>query len=203
MEDDDFIFREVDEAVRAERARQFWQRFGGIIVAGCLTLVGSIIGYEWWQSHRTGQNEKATDQLLIGHGLLEKNQFESAAQRFDAVTSGEQELRHIAMLYEATSLKEAGKNAEAEALFKQVQDASGNEALKNYAALQRDASEAIAKPEQAFGIFALEREALKQWGAGNATQAKALLEIALKQPALPATQRARLEELLELVSRGK
>lgn len=45
------IFHEVDEEVRRERLKQFWDRYSLLIIAGCVLVVlgiGGWRGYEWY-----------------------------------------------------------------------------------------------------------------------------------------------------------
>ena len=45
------IFHEVDEEVRRERLKQFWDRYSLFIIAACVLIVvgiGSWRGYEWY-----------------------------------------------------------------------------------------------------------------------------------------------------------
>jgi hypothetical protein len=45
------IFQEVDEEVRRERLKQFWNRYSLLIIAGCVLVVLAIAGwrgYEWY-----------------------------------------------------------------------------------------------------------------------------------------------------------
>lgn len=49
------IFDEVNEDLRAERARQWFKRYGGVLVAVVLLIVGAVAGWQawrWWEARR-------------------------------------------------------------------------------------------------------------------------------------------------------
>jgi len=43
------IFDEVDEELRAERAQQLLKRYGGVIIAGAILIVGAAAGWQGWR----------------------------------------------------------------------------------------------------------------------------------------------------------
>ena len=45
---DDSIFREVDEAIRQDRLKAAWNRYGWLFVAGVVMIVGGVAGYNGW-----------------------------------------------------------------------------------------------------------------------------------------------------------
>ena len=50
------IFDEVDEELRAERAQQLLKRYGGLIVAGRLLIVGAAAGWQGWRWYQARQD---------------------------------------------------------------------------------------------------------------------------------------------------
>ncbi len=54
------IFNEIDEELRADKAKQAWQRYGKIAIAGAAVIVACAAGYTYWQkSERAAQLELA------------------------------------------------------------------------------------------------------------------------------------------------
>ena len=53
------IFDEVDEELRAERAQQLLKRYGGLIVAGALLIVGAAAGWQGWRWYEARQDQAA------------------------------------------------------------------------------------------------------------------------------------------------
>ncbi|MCG8562475.1 MAG: tetratricopeptide repeat protein [Hyphomicrobiales bacterium] len=58
MSDGDF-FREVDEAVRQDRLKTLWDRYGIFVLAAAVLLVAGVAGYrgwEYWQAERSAES---------------------------------------------------------------------------------------------------------------------------------------------------
>ena len=51
------VFREIEEAIREDRAKELWQRYGNWIIAGAVALVIAVGGYTYWRSHRAAVSE--------------------------------------------------------------------------------------------------------------------------------------------------
>lgn len=78
------IFDEVEEDLRAERAKRLWQRFGPAMIALAIALVAAAGGYEFWR-HRTAQQAAAAASALLAAGATEDKAQSAAA--FDAVAA--------------------------------------------------------------------------------------------------------------------
>src|ERR1700731_602841 len=63
------IFDEVDEELRAERAQQLLKRYGGLIVAGVVLIVGAVVGWQGWSWYEARQDRAAAAQYLIAMNL--------------------------------------------------------------------------------------------------------------------------------------
>src|SRR5215469_7056220 len=61
------IFDEVEEDLRAERAQQFLKRYGGLIVAAVLVVVGAVAGWQGWQWYQARQ--EAAGEFLTAMNL--------------------------------------------------------------------------------------------------------------------------------------
>lgn len=52
------IFREVDEEVRREQLKKLWERYGGLLIAGCVLIVIAVGGwrtYQWWEAKKAAE----------------------------------------------------------------------------------------------------------------------------------------------------
>lgn len=56
---DNSFFREVDEAVRHERYKALWDRFGLTIIAGAVLLVAGVAGYNAWTFYKENEAQNA------------------------------------------------------------------------------------------------------------------------------------------------
>ena len=62
------IFQEVDEEVRRERARQFWERHGNLVIAVAVVIVlgvGGWRGYQWWELKQSAEAGAAFNKAYI------------------------------------------------------------------------------------------------------------------------------------------
>jgi hypothetical protein len=197
MANEDLLFNEVDQAVRAERLRSFWQRFGSWIVAACIALVVGTVGFELWKNHREEQNSQATGQILLGLQALEKQQLDTAKGHFTAIESGSQGVKDIADLHLA-GIWQQQKDPKAKTIFARLAQQAENPAIRSYAALHSGNWSVFKQQDAPFGNFAAELQATQLIAAQKYAEATALLDQALQDIALPETQRARLTDLKHL-----
>jgi hypothetical protein len=130
------IFREVDEAVREDRAKILWQRYGRLAVAVVLLIVGGTAGWVWWQDYSLGRQQQATAALAGALGQGGGSTLEAADALGSVAATAGGEIAMIARLYEAALLAEAGDREAAVTVYGQVAEDGGVPALwRDYARL--------------------------------------------------------------------
>ncbi|MGL5139259.1 MAG: tetratricopeptide repeat protein [Beijerinckiaceae bacterium] len=67
------IFREVDEEVRRSQAELLWKRYGTLIIALCVLIVGSVAGYRYFEWRKTQAAEEAGSRFQAAMKLFEEN----------------------------------------------------------------------------------------------------------------------------------
>src|SRR3712207_8067367 len=72
--DNESFYREVDEELRRDQMKTYWERFGKLVIAGVVLLLALIGGYIWWQNQRSEEHtsELQSRQYLVCRLLLEK-----------------------------------------------------------------------------------------------------------------------------------
>ena len=50
--DNETFYREVDEELRRDQLKTYWERFGKLVIAGVVLLLAAIGGYIWWQNQK-------------------------------------------------------------------------------------------------------------------------------------------------------
>ena len=86
------IFDEVEEDLRAERARSFGRRFGGLAAAGVVAVLVGTAAYVWWGQQVQAQTEKVADRFIAAAqqadhansalGGIDRTQADAAAAVF-------------------------------------------------------------------------------------------------------------------------
>jgi hypothetical protein len=59
------IFDEVEEDLRAERAKRLLQRYAWLLIAAVVAIVGAASGWQFWNRHKN-QQDAATAALYVG-----------------------------------------------------------------------------------------------------------------------------------------
>jgi hypothetical protein len=213
------IFDEVDEELRAERAQQLLKRYGGVIVAAALLIVGAAAGWQGWRWYEARQDQAAAAEYLTAMNLADATAAgTSEASRsaaiavFDGLTTAAPEgYRTLARLREAALKADAGDLAGAAALWDQVAaDGSADPLLRDLASLlwaehlidRGDPSllearlKALAAPDNPWHALAEEQLALLDMRQGKADQAKVTLRRLAQDTTAPSGVRGRASGLL-------
>src|SRR6185437_6233902 len=74
------IFDEVDEELRAERAQQLLKRYGGLIVAGAIAIVGAAAGWQGWRWYEARQDQAAAVEYLTAMNLADSTAAGSSSE---------------------------------------------------------------------------------------------------------------------------
>lgn len=135
------IFDEVDEDLRAERARKAFQRYGGLVLLAALLVVAGAAGWEAWKAHAAKQN--AREALLFVTALDGAAGPPGDARRAAMLDltglarDGSSGYRALAGLRAAALHADAGDAADAAALWAQVAaESSADPLLRDAAVLQ-------------------------------------------------------------------
>jgi hypothetical protein len=211
-ESDSFI-HEVTEAVRQDRFYAFLRRWGWLIGAVLLLIVGGAAAHEWRKARARTAAEAAGDALRTAYAEADPAQ---RAERLAELAAAEPSTAAVAELARAGSLLEAGDRAGAAAVLGALAEGDTPEPYRALAALQRvmvlgpemDRSERLATLElltadgAPFRPLALEQRALVHLEAGDRPAAIADLEAALATPGVPEALAGRARQLLVAAGAG-
>jgi hypothetical protein len=115
---DDGLFREVDEEVRRDKLTQIWDRFGTLILAGCIGIVVVVGGFKGWQYWQAQLAEKAGMEWYNAITLSAAGKTAEADAAFDEITkSGHKGYSVLAKLSQAARLGQDGNNSEAVKIY--------------------------------------------------------------------------------------
>ena len=102
-DNNDSIFREVDEEVRQEEYKKLWSRYGNLITAVAVLFILAIAGWQGWQYYQQRQSEEAssvyfdalhkatdgkTDDALADLGIIKHAGFGQLAKLEEAAIIG-------------------------------------------------------------------------------------------------------------------
>jgi len=213
------IFDEVDEELRAERAQQFLKRYGGVIIAAAVLVVGAVAGWQGWQWYQARQDQAAAVEYLTAMNLAEPTAAGSSeASRAVAIaafgkigTSGPEGYATLARLREAALKADAGDLPGAIALWDRVAaDRSADPLLRELAnlmwaehqidkadpALLENRLKALVTPDGAWRVLAEEQLALLDLRQGKTDQARTTLRRLAQDITAPNGVRGRATALL-------
>jgi hypothetical protein len=135
------IFEEVDEELRAERARKLLQRYAGVLVLAAALVVAGVGGWQAWKSHQAkvtaGIAQQYLDALQGASGPPGEARTAALLGLERVATEAGGGYRTLSRLREAALKADTGDAAGAEALWTQVAgDPSADPLLRDAATLQ-------------------------------------------------------------------
>jgi hypothetical protein len=213
------IFDEVDEELRAERAQRLLKRYGGVIIAAALLVVGVAAGWQTWRWYQTRQDQAAATEYLTAMNRAEAPAGVTDAARNSAAiavldkleTTAPEGYRTLARLRAAAAKSASGDLPGALAIWDQIAaDTSADPLLRDLANLmwvehQIDSGDPavlqarlkpLAAPGNAWHALADEQLALLDMRLGKPDDAKAVLRRLALDTAAPSGVRGRANTLL-------
>ena len=208
MHSTDSFIDEVSEAVRRDRVARTLRRYGWVIAAIVVLLVGGAAVNEWMKLRQAREAAAAGDAMRAALAQTDPKARADALAAFAAATP---DAAVAARLAEAGSLAKSGETAAAGALLATVADDGSVPALyRALAALERvmvldaamDASEraatleTLAQPGAPFRPLALEQRALMRLEQGDKDGAVADLQAVLAEPTATEALQGRARQLI-------
>lgn len=209
------LIDEVDEELRADRARRLAQRYGGLVTGVVLLAIAGVGGWEAWRWHERREAGKAAEAFLSANrdAAAEGADLKAMADRFAAMAPGAPAgYAALARLRAAALLAETGQTEQALAAYDALsRDAAVDQLYRDLASVMwglhsLDSGDAAAiqarmAPLAAAGApwraSAQEVQALAALKAGNTEQARAALQAITSDAATPQGLRDRAGRLLQ------
>lgn len=121
--DNEAFYREVDEELRRDQMKTYWERFGKLAIAGVVLVLAAIGGFIWWQNQKVVKAGERGEQLVEAFDDIAARRKAAAAGKLDSLAkSGSEGHRAAALLTKADLAIEAGDLKGAAAIFKQIAD---------------------------------------------------------------------------------
>lgn len=137
MSDDSFI-REVEEELRSDKLKSFWERFGTLIIGGIVLIIAATAGTRLYDYYTTQQANASGDQFLEALNLANEGKSEEALTALQTLEeNGYGQYPVLARMRAATVLANDGKADEAAAAFDAIAaDSSVPVALREMAQIR-------------------------------------------------------------------
>jgi hypothetical protein len=209
---EDSLFREVDEEVRQEQLKKFWQRYGVAVYVVVAVIVLGVAGSKGWQYWQLRTAETAGETYFAAAKLAADGKPDEALAQFGAIThSG---YRLISQMREAGILAATGRTDEAVKAYDAIAaDKSVAEPMRNLAAIR--AGYALAdtatpadlkarvgqfdQPDNPWRHAAREIEATALWRTADYAGAGQIVTAILADPETPPGLRQRAQMLSDLL----
>jgi len=206
------VFREVDEALREDRARVLAKRYGPLAIAVVLLIVAGVGGWTYWQDRTQSQAEQRTAALTEAIEQLDQGPEAAQAALESVAAGGDDGQAMLARFYQAQILIDEGEAQAAVQLYDQIStDAGVGQTWRNLAAMRaailltgtadpaevRSRLSAFVGDESPWRFTANEMMALLALRDGDEDAAIGILEGLRDDVAAPASLRERASRLVD------
>ena len=195
MAEEDLFLQEVTDEVKAERLRQWWQRFGSWVGVGCAALVLGTIAYQYHTNSVQEANEDVTSRLLSTTESATQPPHDSTIDTLSRLPENAGAVTLLARLKAGDAMQQAGKAEAAKHEFATVAKHTEHPALANYAQLRLGEFDKV-KPDAPYAALANELRALELHSQGKKEEARKLLQSLADSPETPPQARNRARELI-------
>lgn len=212
---DDSFFREVNEELRTDRAKEFWRRYAPLIIGLAVAIVLATAAwraYDWWSAR---QAARSGDQFLVALNLARTGKSDDALKALDTLEkTGYGDYGVLARMRAATVLANKGDDAGAVKAFDAVAaDTEVPAAIRDMAQLRaayilvdsgsyEDVArhaEPLSADGNPFRHSAREALGLAAWKKGDTADAAKLFNEIANDGGAPANLRQRAEIMLGLL----
>jgi hypothetical protein len=212
------IFDEVDEELREERMQEFLKKYGGLMFAAALLVIGAVAGWKAWGWYQDRQDLNAATIYLVAAattqaaGVAGPNHQAAAAAFASVANQAPAGYRVLAQLREAAARAEAGDLDGAAAVWDRVAANSSTDPLlrdlasltwclyhadKGDPGLLEARLKPLAAPGNAWRSLAREQLALLELRQGHTEAAKTQLKALVDDTTVPSGVRSRAAALLD------
>ena len=137
MSDDSFM-REVEEELRSDQLKNFWEKYKKFILGGVVAIVVATAGYRYWHWHTDKVAGQSGDQFLAAVELSNDGKHDDAIAELEKLAAdGSGQYPALAKIRLAAELAKKGEFEKAVEAFDQIANDTGfDETLRNVARLR-------------------------------------------------------------------
>jgi hypothetical protein len=121
--DNEAFYREVDEELRRDQMRSYWERYGKLAIAAVVLLLAAIGGVIWWNNQKEVKAGERGEALIAAFDEVGRGKKADAVKKLDGLAqSGSPGYRVASLLTKADLAIEANDLNGAAALYRQIAD---------------------------------------------------------------------------------
>ncbi len=134
----DALIREVQEELRRDKLKKFWDQYGTYAIGALVLVLAGVGGFNWWQASRIASAESAGARFEQALDLAnDEKKTDEAGKVLTAIAKeGAPGYGTLAQLTLAGEAVEAGKTDEALKAYEAAAASAADTLLKDYANLQ-------------------------------------------------------------------
>ncbi len=197
LQQDNSIFREVDDAMRQEKLQGLLRLFSKYIIALSALVLLATIGYVWWQNNKIEQYQKASASFFQAIEMIDNGKASQAKKTIDELAkNSDEKITLMAQMWQIKLKYLADKQDEATAIAGELmQKMAGKKSVAAYYDWAQLHTKSSAE-NQIYKLSALEMQAAKHIDAGEMQAAHDVLQRISQDLAAPPTMRDRAEKML-------
>ncbi len=208
------IFTEIDEDLRRDQLRKFWERYSGLIVVAVVLIIASVGGWRFYQYSETKKAAESSSAFEAAIALGEQNKPAEAEAAFTKLsTDGTKGYRALALLRAAAEAAKRDPKAAVQLYDGIAADGSLGISEQDIARIRaasllldtasytdiRQRLEPLTASGRTFRHTARELLSLAAWRSNDAVAARQWLDMIGNDPESPAAVRSRAEALQALL----
>lgn len=202
MSDDVSLFQEIDDALRADKAQRFWQKYGKFVLAGAAGIVVLTAISAIWKNHLHEEALKQTRIQLQAETAAADGRYADALSQLSAQGKWSDEREGYVKLQSVDMYIKSGQRDKAIATLKEIAASKADDAIRDLASLRLQILTGSSEGSQAsaagrpFASLALQFKAAELIKQNKMKEAAAELKAAIAAAPLFSPERTRAMELL-------
>ena len=213
--EDEILMREIDEAVRQDDTKEFFQKYGVPLGTAVTLLLAGLFGYWWWDSTQEAALEAQSETIVSALDSVDAGDFAGADEKAGGlIENGSVGARNAARMIQAANALEQDDRTKATELYTAiVADVDAPGPLRDLALIRevtlnfddREPADNIAKlaplavPGNAFFASAGELTAIAHLQSGDRAAAGTLFGQLAQDEAVPETLCERARQMAGLL----
>ena len=213
---EDAFIREVTEELKNDQLKQFWSKYGTIVVIAVVLILSATVSFETIKVWKYKSDQKWSDKFTYAGALINRGDYDKSMEVLNnIIENGNSFYSDLAKVQVTNVMFAQGKNAEALAKLEEVvKDKGVIKKIRDIATIKlasyktdtvsmvelRELLTPLIEENGSWANLAREMIALKAVGNGNFSEAVEIYEELLATPDLDEGMRSRVKDILSVIS---